>query len=147
MTFRSEFEEERAYATRAVRALGLLAKYQGENWFDTEFHDFAGALEGGRVHHTRIPGWFLIRSWCTSCNEEVTAIRYHGRRICLVPNGQGQMGKYWAIHQCPHPYDIGPEEGQIEPDPYEQETYPDDPCVRDGDGEIRAGGFYDERET
>jgi len=149
MTYPSE------YIARGVRACGLLAKYQGENWYDTEFHDFIGALEGGRVHHIRIPGWLLIRSRCTDCDEEVTAIRYHGRRICLVPTGTQQMGKYWVIHQCPHPYDIGPEEGQIEPEidwqeraDIEQELltqqYPDDPCVRDGDGEIRYGGFDDE---
>ena len=144
------------YIARGVRACGLLAKYQGDNWFDEQYHDFEGRLEKGLIPHVGIPGWFLIRTYCTDCDEPCTAIRYHCRRMLLVPSGTTQMGKFWVIHQCPHPYDIGPEEGQIEPDEIdaqeradiEQELlnqqWPDDPCVRDGDGNIRYGGFDDE---
>ena len=116
-------------ATRGVRALGLLTKYQDDNWFDDTFHDFEGRLEKGLIPHIAIPGWFLIRTYCQDCDEPATAIRYHGRRILVVPSGTEQLGKFWVIHQCPPP---------VEP------CWPDDPNVRDGDGNIRSGGYNDD---
>jgi len=128
MTYRSEQDQERTYARRAVRALGLLVKYQGDNWFDDTYDHFEDRLERGLISHIAIPGWFLIRTYCTDCDEPCTAIRYHGRRILVHPSGTEQTGKFWIIHQCPPPT---------------EEIYPDDPEVRDGDGEIRALGWDD----
>ncbi len=95
--------------------MGLLEKYQGANWFDENFANFEGSLEKGVVPHIRIPGYLLVRTYCTACDEDCTAIRYHGRRYLLVASGTEQMGRFWVIHQCPHPFDIGVEEGHPEP--------------------------------
>lgn len=85
--------------------VGILHKHAASNWFDETYADFEGRLERGLIPHVAIPGWFLVRTYCTSCDEEATAIRYRGRRILLVPSGTTQMGKFWVIHQCPPPCD------------------------------------------
>ena len=105
---------------------GLLEKHSG-SWLDENFDDLETDLAKG-MHKGEIPPWFLIRTYCSDCDEPCTAIRYHGRRILVHPSGTEQMGKFWIIHQCPPPV---------------EEIYPDDPEVRDGDGEIRALGWDD----
>lgn len=132
---------------------GILAKHASDNYFDARWKDFESELDNDRVSMASIPTYFLIRTRCETCDEEATAIKYHGRRILIVPNGN-----LWQNHQCPQKYQIGPEEGHAEPTPEEEidwqeradieqemltQTHPDDPCVRDGDGEIRSGGWSD----
>ena len=103
--------------------MGILAKFGEDNYLDNTFLQFEHSLEQGRIGITAIPGHLLLRSWCPDCDEETTVLRYKGRRIHLVPAGRIQMGKKWIMHQCPQRFEIGPEEGQDEPQ-------------RDGDGEI-----------
>ena len=135
----------------------ILKRYATENFWDRTWPNFLELLERGAFSHTAFPGWLLIRSYCVTCNEPVTAIKYHGERYELVASGDNQMGKRWVIHQCPANklYEIGPDEGHPEPEYGERddilearheargEVYPDDPNVRDGDGNIRGGGFDD----
>lgn len=133
------------------RSESLLERYAGLNWFDENYSDFEERLEKGTIPIPGIKPWFLIRTYCTDCDEPCVAIRYHGRRIALV-EGDG----FWIPHQCP--YEIGPEEGRDEPTPEEEidwserqdieqelltQTHPDDPNVRDGDGEIRGQDWSD----
>ena len=137
----------------------ILKRHATENFFDRTWDRFEERLEKGKFSHTAFPGWMLIRSACLDCDADVTVIKYKGRRIQLVPSGDNQMGKNWIIHQCPHPqkYEIGVEEGHPEPEYGDRddileaqrdartEIYPDDPEVRDGDGEIVAHfGWPDE---
>jgi hypothetical protein len=124
--------------------LNILKKYAADNFFDRTWPNFLTLLERGKFSHTAFPGWLLIRSACMTCDEDVTVIKYHGERYQLVPAGPSQMGKNWVIHQCPQPE---PEIDWHERADIEQElkseSWPDDPEVRDGDGNIRQGGFND----
>ena len=124
----------------------ILRRHATENFFDRTWDRFEERLEKGAFSHAAFPGWMLIRSYCTDCNEDVTVIKYKGRRIQLVPSGDEQMGKRWVIHQCPYPQDREPEYGERDDILEAQheargEVYPDDPNVRDGDGNIRGGGW------
>ena len=129
----------------------ILKRHATENFFDRTWDRFEERLEKGKFSHTAFPGWMLIRSYCTDCNDEVTVIKYKGRRIQLVPSGDNQMGKNWIIHQCPQrtatppqpsPEDYGERDDILEARHEARgELFPDDPNVRDGDGEIRGGGW------
>ncbi len=143
----------------------ILKRHATENFFDRTWSNFEERLERGAFAHTAFPGWLLIRSRCVDCDDEVTVIKYKGRRIQLVPSGDEQMGKRWVIHQCPelcpecggpvHAV-IGPDEGHPEPEYGEAddiaaaqteargEVYPDDPNVRDGNGDIVAHFDWDD---
>ena len=81
--------------------VGILHKHAQSNWFDETYLHFERQLELGRIAHTAIPGWFLVRTYCVDCDESCTAIRYHSRRILLQPSGTEQLGRHWVIHQCP----------------------------------------------
>jgi len=140
----------------------ILKRHATENFFDRTWDRFEERLERGAFSHTAFPGWMLIRSACLDCDEDVTVIKYKGKRIQLVPAGDNQMGKTWVIHQCPERchtcdaplgFEVGPEEGHPEPtsdelsDHYDRleaaaeakgEIWPDDPNVRDGSGDIVA---------
>ncbi len=105
------------------RSESLLEKYAGLNWFDDTFSDFEPRLERGEIPVAGIKPWFLIRTYCTDCDEPALAIRYHGRRILIIANQE-----FFIPHQCPDPA---------------AEVYPDDPEVRDGDGRLVAGGWTD----
>jgi hypothetical protein len=135
----------------------ILKRYATENFFDRTWPNFMELLERGAFSHTAFPGWMLIRSKCVTCNDDVTVIKYHGERYELVPSGDEQMGKRWVIHQCAQPqrdgeaddYGFVPDYGEADDIAEAQqeakdEIWPDDPEVRDGDGEIRSGGFGDE---
>jgi len=136
---------------------GIIKKYATENFFDRTWDNFEERLERGAFSHAAFPGWLLIRSSCLDCDESVTVIKYHGRRYQLVPSGDEQMGKRWVIHQC-DPAKLPESHRPINPDYPEPEygerddileaqheargeVYPDDPNVRDGDGNIRGGGW------
>jgi len=129
----------------------ILAKHAGLTWFDDTYDNFEPRLEAGEFPLAAIKPWFLIRTYCMTCDGPCVAIRYHGRRILLI-----DVEGFWRPHQCP--YEIGPEEGQTEPTAEEEidaqeradieqelvnQQYPDDPEVRDGDGNIRGGGWTD----
>jgi hypothetical protein len=79
----------------------IIKRHATENFFDRTWPNFMELLERGAFSHTAFPGWLLIRSYCVTCNEPVTAIKYHGDRYELVPSGTEQMGTRWVIHQCP----------------------------------------------
>lgn len=100
---------------------GILGKHISNNFFDRNFIQFRNQLEVRGISITAIPGPLLIRTYCESCDEECVAIKYHGERILLSTTAYS-----YVIHQCPHPVD---------------ESWPDDPEIRDGDGEIRQGGW------
>ena len=102
--------------------MGILAKHGADNYLDNTFLHFEDQLEHGRIGITAIPGHLLYRSWCSTCDEETTVLRYHGRRIHLVPIGKNQLGKQWVMHQCPPPVAHFADD-QDEPQ-------------RDGDGEL-----------
>ena len=144
--------------------MGILKKHAGDNFFDSTWDNFEERLERGAFSHAAFPGWLLIRSSCLTCDASVTVIKYHGRRIELVPSGDEQMGRRWIIHQCPpevldqHGADSDeverqqsmtwrdkpePEYGEADDIAEAQaeakgEIYPDDPNVRDGNGDIVA---------
>ncbi len=132
--------------------MNILKKYADRNYYDETFDKFLERLEAGRIGVAQLRSWDLYGSRCVTCDESVTAFRYRGERYDLV-----HAGGFWVIHQCPANklYEIGPEEGQPEPEIDAQERadielelsnarYPDDPEVRDGSGNIRSGGFYDD---
>ncbi len=114
--------------------MSILKKHADNNYYDNTFSDFVGRLERGRIGVAMLRSWDLYGSECITCEEKVTAFKYRGQRYDLV-----HISGFWVIHQCPaHKlYELGAEEGQNEP-------WPDDPCVRDGSGNIRSGGFYDD---
>lgn len=111
----------------------ILKRHATENYFDRKYTNFLRTLERGKFSHTAFPGWLLVRSYCVTCDEPVTVIKYHGERYELVPSGPEELGKRWVIHQCPvdntdaysaravedeaqqKHYEIGPEEGHAEP--------------------------------
>ena len=103
--------------------MGILEKHSKDNFFDARWDDFEGMLDKGNISAKAIPGYFLIRTRCTDCDEECNAIKYHGRRLLIIANGDS-----WINHQCPPPV---------------EEVYPDDPEVRDGSGNLRSGGWTD----
>ncbi len=126
----------------------IIKRHATENFFDRTWSNFEERLERGAFAHTAFPGWLLIRSRCVSCDDEVTVIKYRGRRYQLVPSGDEQMGKRWVIHQCRHPQDE-PEYGEADDIAEAQaeakgEIYPDDPNVRDGNGDIVAHFDWDD---
>ena len=115
--------------------MGILEKHAYDNYWDKHWDEFESHLETTGIPIKGVPAYLLIRTQCTSCNEDALCIKYHGKRILVVPAIERLV-----IHQCPFPaYEIGPDEGHPEP-----EVYPDDPNVRDGGGEIRSGGWFDE---
>lgn len=139
----------------------ILKRHATENFFDRTWDNFEHRLERGQFSHAAFPGWLLIRSYCTDCNESVTVIKYRGKRYQLVPSGDNQMGKNWVIHQCPQPtchtcdaplgFDDKPEPEYGEADDIAEaqaeakgEIYPDDPNVRDGNGDIVAHFDWDD---
>ena len=128
----------------------ILKRHATENFFDRTWSNFEERLERGAFAHTAFPGWLLIRSACLDCDEDVTVIKYRGKRYQLVPSGDNQMGKHWVIHQCLHPQDVtgeyqanledyGDRDDRLEAAAEARgEIYPDDPNVRDGNGDIVA---------
>lgn len=82
--------------------------------------NFNRELEAGRVSVAALSGHDLQAGQCQTCGEAVTLFRDYQ----LHANGA-----FWIIHQCPPPV---------------EDVYPDDPNVRDGSGDIRSNGFYDE---
>ena len=149
---------DRANRDRVEIMSDILKRHATENFFDRTWNNFEERLERGAFAHTAFPGWLLIRSSCTDCDDDVTVIKYKGRRIQLVPSGDEQMGRRWVVHQCDNPtkYEIGPDEGHPEPEYGERddilearheargEVYPDDPNVRDGNGDIVARFDWDD---
>lgn len=115
--------------------MGILEKHAQDNWFDKHYDKFEEYLETTGLSRRGIPPYLLVRSNCLDCNESVTAIRYHGKRIQIV-----LVLERWILHQCPiHTrYEIGPEEGQPEPWPdqgwsdpgVEPPDFADDPYAR-----------------
>ena len=125
----------------------ILKRHATENFFDRTWSNFEERLERGAFSHAAFPGWLLIRSYCTDCNDEVTVIKYRGKRYQLVPSGDEQMGKRWVIHQCKHPQDeeYGERDDRLEAAAEARgEIYPDDPNVRDGSGDIVARFDWDD---
>ncbi len=120
--------------------MSILEKHAQDNYWDKHWDEFESHLETTGIRAKGVPAYLLIRTRCESCDEEALCIKYHGRRILVV-----HVIDRLVMHQCPvnTRFEIGPEEGQTEPDP-NQETYPDDPNVRDGSGRIRNGGWHDE---
>ena len=122
----------------------ILKRHATENFFDRTWQNFEERLERGAFAHTAFPGWLLIRSACLDCDADVTVIKYHGRRIQLVPSGDNQMGKNWIVHQCKHAHpdpehEYGERDDRLEAAAEARgEIYPDDPNVRDGNGDIVA---------
>ncbi len=101
---------------------GLLAKYRSQNWLTKTFGDLEKELESG-LPSAEMPPWFLIRTYCGDCNEGCLAIKHEGKRHLVV-----EVAGRLSLHQCPPPV---------------EEVYPDDPEVRDGSGDLRAGGWTD----
>ena len=66
--------------------MGILEKHSKDNFFDARWDNFERTLDEGNIPLTAIPGYFLIRTRCEDCDEECTAIKYHGRRILIIPN-------------------------------------------------------------
>ena len=91
---------------------------QAPSFFD-RFVQFEYSLEHRRIGISAIPQSQLHLMNCPICHERCFRIRHHGEAIFIVAGA-----KVWEIHQCPpQHYDLGPEEGQDEPQ-------------RDGDGEL-----------
>ena len=91
---------------------------QAPSFFD-RFVQFEYSLEHNRIGISAIPQSQLHLMDCPNCGERVFRIRYHGEALYIVAGA-----RVWSVHQCPQPnYQLGPEEGQDEPQ-------------RDGDGEI-----------
>ncbi len=101
----------------------ILKKYADRNYYDSTYDDFVGRLERGQIGVAMLRSWDLYGSECIDCEEKVTAFKYRGQRYDLHHNG----GR-WIIHQCRPP---------VEP------VYPDDPNVRDGDGNIVSSFDWD----
>ena len=131
--------------------MGILEKYADRNWYDRHLDDFPVKLEAGQVSTKMLLPWDTYGSECVTCGESVIAFKYRGQRYDLH-----ELGSKVIIHQCAaQHYEIGPEEGWPEPEYGERddileaqaeargEIYPDDPEVRDGDGNIRSGGWSD----
>ena len=102
---------------------GLLAKYGADNWLERNFGDLEPKLEKG-IRAAEMPPWFLIRTYCEYCDEPCCSIRHRGERLLVVV-----VDDMIFLHQCPPPV---------------EDVYPDDPNVRDGDGNIRGGGWSDD---
>jgi hypothetical protein len=90
--------------------VGILKRHGQNNYLDNTFDDFEGRLERDTITVPAIPKYLLYGAHCENCDESVTALRYKGRRILLH-----DVNGIWVIHQCPHPFDIGVEEGHPEP--------------------------------
>lgn len=117
--------------------MGILSRHGNDNVLDNKFDNFEERLTRGSLRCEDIPVWLLCGSVCMDCDELVTALRYKGRRILL-----NRASGMWILHQCPHPFDIGVEEGHPEPTAEEEidwserkdieeemkrEQWPDDP--------------------
>ena len=89
---------------------GILKKHGDDNYLDNRYDRFEERLAAGEFPIKALPPHLMYGSVCVNCDETVTALRYHGRRIDLHENNG-----YWILHQCPHPFDIGVEEGHPEP--------------------------------
>ena len=106
--------------------MGILKKHGDNNYYDNTFSDFQKRLEAGSIGVAMLKHYDLYGSHCVTCDDPVTAFKYRGERYDLH-----QSGGLWIIHQCQaQRYDLGPEEGQDEPQ-------------RDGDGRIVGGGWTD----
>ena len=132
--------------------MSILKKYADRNHYDSTYDDFVGRLERGQIGVAMLRSWDLYGSECVDCEEKVTAFKYRGQRYDLH-----HSGGFWIIHQCPNLHTLSPvNAGKPEPDYGEAddiaeaqaeakgEIYPDDPNVRDGGGNIRSGGWFDE---
>lgn len=98
--------------------MGILKKYSQENWHTREHGpDFLAKLERGELGHGDLSYHSTYGSECPDCEEKVIAFKYLGQRYDL----HFISGRY-IIHQCP-PYIV-------------DECWPDDPNVRDSDGNI-----------
>lgn len=106
---------------------GILEKHANDNWYTRTYDDFERRLEAGKLPIGALRSWDCYGARCPLCDESVTAFRYKGERYYLHNNN-----KTWYVHQCPDPNGIGAGGG-----------WPDDPEVRDGDGELRSAGWFD----
>jgi len=119
--------------------MGILKKHAEDNYLDNTYDNFEERLGLGNFPVRAIPPHLLYGSRCVTCDEEVTALRYRGRRIDLII----VMGN-WALHQCPNEPEYGERDDILEAQAEARgEIWPDDPNVRDGDGNIRDGGWTD----
>ncbi len=94
--------------------MNILKKHADRNYYDDTFPDFREKLERGRIGVAELRHWDLYGSRCVTCDESITRFKYRGERFDLV-----HVSGFWVIHQCPPNklYEIGPEEGQPEPEP------------------------------
>jgi hypothetical protein len=100
--------------------MGLLEKYRKQSWLARNFDDLEADLEKG-MHSGEIPPWFLIRTFCTDCDEECLAIRHQGKRH-LVHEVSGRL----TLHQCPQPVDQRQDDWTDDQD-RRHDQFPDDP--------------------
>lgn len=86
--------------------------------FWEQFPILEDQLIKGRIKVSRVPGKYLVRTYCEVCDEAVHAIKQHGQRLLIIA-----VGDRWFLHQCPQPN---------EPNAQEQT---EDEQQRDGAGE------------
>lgn len=109
----------------------VLWKHARNNWFDKTFVNFEDQLSKGMISVAAIPGGNLIRSYCETCGQPVSVIKYHGERLEI----QAQ-GVVWIMHQCP-PEVLDEIANRRNAAQHGQEDMFDaDEPQRDGDGEI-----------
>lgn len=104
--------------------MSILRKHLDDNFYTRKFDDFVGRLERGELPFGALLPHDCYGAKCPTCDEDVVAFKYRGERYDLH-----EIVGRWIIHQCPQP---------------EDECWPDDPNVRDGDGNIRGGGWSDD---
>ena len=100
---------------------GILEKHADDNWYTRTFDDFERRLEAGKLPINAIRAFDCYGAECPDCGEKVTAFKYKGGRYLI------HASDHWYIHQCPDPTGNGAGGG-----------WPDDPNVRDGNGDIVA---------
>lgn len=105
--------------------MGILKNHSDDNYYVRTFDDFIGRLERGELPIKALLPWDTYGSECIDCEEKVIRFKYRGERYDLHQNS----GR-WIIHQCPQPTEI----------------WPDDPNVRDGDGNIRMDDWSDDQD-
>ena len=96
------------------------AKGKSEEFWE-QFPVLEDQLTKGRIKISRVPGQFVVRTYCENCDEPCHAIKANGQRFLIIA-----VGDRWFLHQCPQPVD--PNQQELELD--EQQ--------RDGSGEPTA---------
>ncbi len=103
---------------------GVLKKHAEDNHYTRTFDDFERRLEAGKLPVAALRSWDCYGARCPLCDESVTAFKYKGERYYLHNTAQlPDRPATWYIHQCRPPV---------------EDVYPDDPNVRDGNGDIVA---------